>query len=199
MNVNARISREWLKRMGLMILFMVGGSGWFFYDGFIGYPKAAGRHAEFQQMVEEMVAQGKAATADDESVRLAWAERARANGWRVEKPKEITDAQIAEQKLIGGVLSVLALVLAIWVAISLRKSVRCDGETVTGACGTRVHLDEIHGLDKRKWQRKGIAYALYSTAGRERKLTLDDFKFAGAVEIVDEIDRRLAKRSGTEK
>ncbi len=196
MNVDARISKEWLKRMGLLLLILVGGGAWFFYDGYIGYPKAAERHAEFMRMVDEMKEAGKARSADDESVRLAWAERARSNGWKVEKPKEITDAQIREQKVIGSLLIAGALVLLGWVVLSMRQSVKCDGETVTGPDGKSIHLDEFHALDKRKWKNKGIVYALYSVAGKERRLTLDDYKFAGAVEVIEEIERRLNARSG---
>lgn len=197
MKVDARISKEWLKRMGLLMLFLVGGAAWFFYDGYVGYPKAGERYQNFMRMVETMKDKGEAQTSDDESVRLAWAERARANGWKVEKPKEITDAQIREQKVIGVALAVSAIALAGWALMSMRQSIKCDGVTVTGANGKSIHLDEIHALDKRKWERKGIAYALYSTAGKERRLTLDDYKFAGAAEIIDEVERRLNARSAS--
>ncbi len=174
-----------------MILFVWGGAAWFFYDGYIGYPKAAERYAEFDQLAKEMIAAGEAQAEIDESVRLAWAEKARANGWKIEKPKEITDRQIEEQKVIGLGLTIVGFGIVVWGIISMRQTITSDGKSIKSAFGKVVHYDEVKSLDKRKWDKKGIAYAHYTTEGKKQKITLDDYKFAGAEEIVEEIERRL--------
>ena len=177
--------------MGLLTLFMLGGAGWFFYDGYIGYPKEAERHDAFEQLAEDMIAAGEANASTDESVRLAWSDMAAENGWKPEKPKDRTAAQIREQKVIGVGLTLVALGIVVWIVVSLNQRITSDGETIRSATGKVVHYDEVKSLDKRKWDKKGIAYAHYTTEGKARKITLDDYKFAGAEEIVEEIERRL--------
>lgn len=199
MNVEARITKEWLKRMALMVLFVAGGAGWFFYDGFIGYPKAAERHQAFQDLADGMIERGEASSEMDDSVRLAWSDIAKENGWKPEKPKNVTPEKIREQKVIGVGLSVLALGILGWVVVSVNQRITSDGKTIRSAFGREVAYDEIVDLDKRKWDKKGIAYAVYEAGGRRGKIVLDDYKFAGTEEIVNEIERRLGREPAVEE
>jgi hypothetical protein len=67
---------------------------------------------------------------------------------------------------------------------------------VTGASGERVPLDSIVEMDRRKWQSKGIAYAIYEEGGKRKRLTLDDHKFLGCEAIILEAEKRIAARAG---
>ena len=78
-----------------------------------------------------------------------------------------------------------------------RKSVRADGEIITGAGGEKVEFDRIVDTDRRKWETKGIAYAIYEKDGKKRRLCLDDHKFIGAEEILLEAERRIKARAKT--
>ena len=87
----------------------------------------------------------------------------------------------------------LALGLAGYWLWSERRCIRLDGEVITSPTGRTVRLDEIREVDRRKWDSKGIAVARYERDGESRKLIIDDYKYEGAVKILEEVERRLGK------
>jgi hypothetical protein len=101
--------------------------------------------------------------------------------------------------VIGGVLTSLAVLFGIWILWNHRLSVRAEGDLITGASGQQVHLDSIIATDRKKWKKKGIAYAIYEENGKQKRLTLDDHKFAGCEEILLEAERRIEARAQAQK
>jgi hypothetical protein len=195
MQVHARISKEWRRRMIFMFCMIFGSALWFLYDGYIMWPAEARRHTVYVELSDSLIASGKAKEAKDASVVRAWEKRADSEGWPLKVPKERTAAALAEQRIIGGVMLVMALIFASWVAWNHRRSIRAEGDLVTGPSGEQVHLDTIVDMDRRKWASKGIAYAIYEVNGKRRRLTLDDHKFLGAEAIILEAERRIAARA----
>ena len=57
-------------------------------------------------------------------------------------------------------------------------------------------LDAITAIDRKKWKSKGIAYAIYTENGKEKRLCLDEHKFKGAEAIILEAERRIKAREG---
>ncbi len=196
MNVDARISSAWRKRM-LFLLFMIFGSGaWFLSDGYIYWPKEQQRYVEFTEIRDELEAAGK--PVDDESLelRMAWERQARESGYKRKFPKERTPAKIREQLVIGWTMLAGSVLFAAWIAWNHTRKVTAEGEVVTGASGEKVELDSIIKIDRKKWENKGIAYAIYENGGKQKRLTLDDHKFAGCEEIILEAERRIKARAG---
>lgn len=178
--------------IGLMVF---GSAGWFLYDGYVAWPAEARRFAAQAQIREELIAAGEAAGPNDPAVKRAWEAHARTQDWPTKEPKNRTAGDLAGQRWTGGVFLVAGLIFAAWVAWNHRRSVRCEGDLVTGASGEQVRLDEIVEVDRRKWASKGIAYGIYLRDGRRRRLTLDDHKFLGCEAIVLEAERRIAARA----
>jgi len=89
-----------------------------------------------------------------------------------------------------------AVIFAAWIAWNHTRKVTAEGEVVVGASGERVELDWINKIDRRKWENKGIAYALYEEDGKPKRLTLDDHKFAGCEAIILEAEKRIKARKG---
>ncbi len=198
MQVHAPISKEWRRRMTLMGLMLFGSALWFFYDGFIAWPAEAQRHEQLERITAELVASGEATDAKDPAVSRAWDAYAVEHDLKPKPPKERTPGDISAQRTIGGVLLTFGLIFAAWVALQHRKSVRADGDLITGANGERVPLDTIVEIDRRKWNNKGIAYAIYEVDGRRRRLCLDDHKFIGCEAIILEAEKRISARQPTE-
>ncbi len=179
MEVVARVSKVWRKRMLMLTLFGLAGGGWFFYDGFVGYPKQIVRAKEFQQFELE----GRVAE---------WPAHAASKGWRTDNPGEPKTAKDLDTQKQCGMLGVLlSLSLAGYWFWSEQRCIRLDGEVITAPTGTQVQLSEITEVDRRKWDGKGIAIALYERDGERRKLIIDDYKYEGAVQILEEVERRL--------
>jgi hypothetical protein len=200
--VDARISKEWRRRM-LFMFFMVSCiAAWFLYDGYVVWPNEAERHAEFVEIEEALVESGKIEAVEHKAhggevnttLRLAWERHAKEAGYKRDIPKERTDASISEQRKIGWVMMFGSVCFGLWVAWNHRLCVRAEGDVVIGTSGQRVELDSIVKIDRKKWDSKGIAYAIYESEGKQRRLTLDDHKFKGCEAIVLEADRRIKAR-----
>ncbi len=202
--VDARISKEWRRRM-LFMLFMVSSiAGWFLYDGYVVWPNEALRHAEFVEIEAGLVESGKieeqpkkAHGAEvNEYLRIEWERHAKAAGYKRDIPKERTDASIREQRIIGWVMMTGSVLFGLWVLWNHKLRVQTEGDVVIGTAGQRVELDSIVKIDRRKWEKKGIAYGIYEEGGKERRLCLDDHKFKGCEVIILEAERRIKARKG---
>lgn len=179
----------------ILLALMINGSGlWFLYDGYIAWPAEAARHKQLAVAVAGLVPSGQALDPKDPAVVRAWATYAAEHKLPPKLPKERTAGDIGGQRGIGGVMMAAGLLFVGWVLLQHRKSVRADGDVITGPSGETVHLDSIVDMDRRKWANKGIAYAIYEQDGRQRRLCLDDHKFIGCEAIILEAERRMAAR-----
>ncbi|MFO8027038.1 MAG: hypothetical protein R6U56_05190 [Opitutales bacterium] len=196
MQVHARISKEWRRRMLFMFAMLFGCALWFLTDGYIIWPNEAERYEAYAEIRDEMLESGKAESEESEELRVAWKRHAREADVSQKVPKERTEEAIQEQRVIGWFLVAVSLIFGAWIIWNHRLSIRAEGDTVIGASGQKVHLDSIVATDRKKWKKKGIAYAIYEVDGKKKRLCLDDHKFAGAEEILLEAERRIKARAG---
>jgi hypothetical protein len=197
MQINARISKEWRKRMLFMFFMIFGIAAWFLSDGYYFWPNEDQRYGEYTAIKDELIEAGKAEAEDEEespALQIAWQRHAREQGYKSKVPKERTDAAIREQRVIGWVMMAGSLAFLGWIAWNHTRSVRAEGETIIGASGERVELDSIVATDRKKWKNKGIAYAIYEANGKTKRLCLDDHKFAGCETILLEAEKRIKAR-----
>ncbi|MGJ8652761.1 MAG: hypothetical protein ACSHX8_05770 [Opitutaceae bacterium] len=195
MEVVARISKEWRRRMLFMFFMIFGIAAWFLYDGYIMWPGEQERYLEYTEIKDALIESGKAEDEESPAVELAWQRHAREVGHIKKIPKERTDSSISEQRTIGWVMMIGVFLYGVWIAWNHTRSVQAKGEIVTGASGERVELDSIVAIDRKKWKNKGIAYAIYEVDGKQRRLTLDDHKFIGCEAIMLEAMKRIKARS----
>lgn len=191
----------------LFMLFMVSTiSAWFLYDGYVTWPNEAVRHAEFVEIEAALVESGKIEAVPHKAhgaevnayLRIEWERHAREAGYKPDMPKERTDASIREQRMIGWVMMTGSVFFGLWVLWNHKLCVRAEGEIVIGTSGQRVELDSIVKIDRKKWEKKGIAYAIYEVDGKQKRLCLDEHKFKGCEAIILEAASRIKKRSETE-
>ena len=195
MEVVARISREWCRRMLFMFFMIFGIAAWFLYDGYILWPDEAQRHTEYLEIKDALIEAGDAVDEKSTSVRLAWERHARELDYRRNIPKERTEGDIRDQRVIGWTMMVGALLYGAWIAWNHTRQVRAEGEIVIGASGERVGLDSIIAIDRKKWKDKGIAYGIYKKGGKQRRLCLDEHKFKGCEAIIIEAEKRIKART----
>lgn len=194
--VNARISKEWRRRMLIMFVMIFGMSLWFLTDGYIIWPQEQERYLAYAEIRDEMLETGKAENEDSIELKAAWKRYARENDLSEKVPKERTPEAINEQFAYGYTLLAIAGIFGAWIGWNHTRSIRTEGDTIIGASGQRVELDSITATDRKKWKNKGIAYAIYEDGGKEKRLCLDDHKFAGAEAILLEAERRIKARAG---
>lgn len=183
--------------MTFMAIMLNGSALWFCYDGFIAWPGEVQRYHQLEAVTADIVPAGAKPTDKDPAVTRAWAAYAAAHDLNPKVPKNRTPGEISGQRIIGGILLAAGLGFIAWMALQHRRSVRADGDIITGASGETVHFDTIVEVDRRKWVNKGIAYAIYEVNGKRRRLCLDDHKFIGCEAIILEAERRIAARTPT--
>ncbi len=198
MEVVARISKEWRRRMLFMFFMILGIAAWFLYDGYILWPDEAQRHVEYLEIKDTLIEAGDAVDEESTSVRLAWERHAREMDYRRNIPKERMDDDIREQREIGWVMIIGALLYGVWIAWNHTRQVSAEGDIVIGASGERVDINSITAIDRKKWKDKGIAYGIYEEGGKQRRLCLDEHKFRGCEAIIIEADQRIKAR-GTQE
>ncbi len=196
MQVHARISKEWRRRMFFMGFMIWGSSAWFAYDGYIAWPAEEQRYQKLVELTAEVVAEDEEPTDKNPEVERIWRSHAEENDLKTKVPKHRSDGDLAGQRYIAGFFAIIGVIFSTWVVLQHRKSVRAEGEVITGAEGQTVNFNEIVDMDRSKWEAKGIAYAIYERDGKRRKLCLDDHKFIGTEEIILEAEKRIAAQAG---
>jgi hypothetical protein len=180
MTHQATLSSTWRNRQLVLSAALIALAAWFFYDGAIGFPKKNVRFRAYQELKKE----GR------ESEWVATAEK---NGWPRKLPeKEYKPVDLKGQFVLGGACLLAGFFAAGLLVSGFRQRLHSDDEAIYGASGRRVPFSAITGLDKRKWESKGIVVALYEMDGRKGRLTLDDYKFAGAEAIIKQAEENLA-------
>jgi hypothetical protein len=163
----------------LMTVLLIGMGLWFGYDGFIGWPKS-------NEMRNKLLDDAKAIDARGDR---AGAERLIQEAG---KYKAHTDTDIRFQKVLCFALPPLAIILLIRSLHNSRGSYRLEGTTLHVPGHPPVPFANITEIDKRLWDRKGIAYISYDLGdGRQGKLKLDDFLYDRPP--TDEIYQRIEK------
>lgn len=152
---------------------------WFGYDGFYNWP-------EQNRKIEALEAERADALADGDDERAAQLlNDINAVG------KKHSDSDLRLQKILFFTLPPLGLAFLIrWVWISRGAYRLTQGNVLEVPGHPPVPLDSIIELDKRQWDRKGIAYITYELAdGRRGTLKLDDFIYQR--EPTDQIYTRI--------
>lgn len=182
MNIVTNISREWRNRMLMQTAFLVGFGLWFFHDGGVTYPKHNDRVAEYRAAV----ARGETAKWSDFALKRGWPGQ--------EHPAAYSPAELKTQFVLGALCVAMGGATVVWFVLGFRQQMSSDGQTLCGVRGERVPLDAFVSVDKRKWERKSIAYAYYEQDGRRRRLVIDDYKFIGAEDILKQIEEQVSKK-----
>ncbi len=165
--------------MLLLAAFPIAFGLWFLYDGTIAYPRHNRNFAEFQ-------AAKAAGTAN------TWSEFASTRGWpNKEHAKAYDMDQIRMQWFMAALAGGAGLCALAWLAMCFKRELRSDAEAVYSDTGKRVLISAMRAVDKSRWQSKGIAIAIYEEGGKRRKLTIDDYKYAGGEKILKQIEERL--------
>jgi len=151
----------------IMLLVLVGMGIWFGYDGFVGWPNLNKQIAALQAEQAQVQRQGNTKRANEISQEIN-----RLGG----APK--SDWDLGLQKLLCFLLPPLGVGLLIRALYNSRGEYRLEGTTLHVPGHPPVPFDNISEIDRRLWDKKGIAYASYDLGdGRKGTLRLDDFVY----------------------
>lgn len=184
--LTAIISKEWKQRMQILSLVVAGVGGWFMYDGLIGYPKNNVRAAVYEELVSQHGKEGP-------GLQKAWADAAKQRNWADDKPKSSYSAGDMRTQLILGLAAWLGAGACLFHYFkSLPLTTRLEDGKLILPDGKEIALTQIRSVSKKRWENKGIADLVYEAApGKMKRFILDDYKFIGAAEILEVVEKNL--------
>ena len=188
-DITARISKEWKRRMLIIIIATVGMGAWFLVDGLVGYPASTARAVVYAEL--EKVHGAETASLDE-----AWKKSAVERGWPLSRPKAYTEEQIRKQFVMAGITWLGSIAAMVYFVISLPKTTSLQGGIVHLPDGRKIPLDSIRSINKKRWESRSICDLTYEPQpGTTGKFILDDYKYAGADQILARIEAQAARRS----
>ena len=164
-DVVARAGRYYRNTRYVMCALLIGAGLWFAYDGWIGWPEHNRKLAEVKRRIDD------AERAGDKDA--AAAARTELGGMSKEK----SSSDILLQKVLAFSLPPVGIALLAWALYNSRGEYRLAGSTLSVPGHPPITFDQITRIDKRLWDRKGIAYVDYEADGRSGRIKLDDFVY----------------------
>lgn len=179
----ARAGRYYRNTRYLIFVIFFGFGLWCIRDGFFQYPRAN------DEAIKEAISKVEAAR----GTTLSASERAEVMlGTKL--PHGGYDVPM--NRGLGVLLPPLAVIVLIWTLRNSRGEYRLAGETLHIPGHGAIPLSAIRKIDKRRWERKGIACIEYEVFGSTemRRFRLDDFVYER--KPTDEIFEKIEDQAG---
>ena len=172
----------------IVAVVLIGVGGWFAYDGWIKWPNQNRRIEQIQRDKDAAQDANDQAKVDELAKQLA-------------SLKKHTDTDILIQKLLAFTLPAFGLFWGIWTLRETRGFYRMTGDTLEVPGHPPITYDNIRKIDKRKWDRKGIAFLHYELGNPPRPgvLKLDDFAYERGPtdQMLERIEKSLVLSQST--
>ena len=187
MILKAPACRSYAIRIVICLLMVLSFGGWYAYDGFIGYPtkveqliehsrKDENTHGRMEIKLAKLSPAHHAVwvsfstwnQADSETRQMLDEMFHDEEGWH-------SDLDIKVQKILAGVLGLIALGVGYWLYSYNHKHIALD-ETALVVPGTgRVELANVTGIDDTRWEKDQLFEVHYTTGAASKTLRLDSF------------------------
>ena len=124
-----------------------------------------------------------------------WEEYSGEKGLSANPPEQAYPAnKIREQWIVFWICLALALAALFFLLRTMGRSIRADGEALTGSNGKRVPFRELRTLDLRKWDTKGLAFLDHDGESGKGRIRLDGLTYGGFKKEDGEPAERLMQR-----
>ncbi len=172
----------------IMAVLMIAGGFWFGYDGWVRWP-AENRHAGQVQRDLDAAKRERDQTKEDALAK------------ELSQISKHTELDILIQKLLAFALPAFGLFWGGWTLWETRGHYEMAGETVHVPGHPPITCDDVRRIDKRKWDRKGVAYVHYEHGNPPKPgiLKLDDFAYERTTTdaILERIERNVIPAEST--
>ncbi|HEV2295639.1 MAG TPA: hypothetical protein VGR35_17460 [Tepidisphaeraceae bacterium] len=181
-DIVARAGRYYRNTRYIMCALLVGAGLWFAYDGWIGWPEHNRKLAEVKRRIDEAERAG-----DQNAAAVARTELGKMS-------KEKSNSDILLQKVLALSLPPVGIGLLVWALYNSRGAYRLSGRTLHVPGHPPITFDQITRIDKRLWDRKGIAFLDYEAGQAKGTIKLDDFVYERQPtdQIFERIEQEIA-------
>lgn len=179
----ARYGRYYRNTRYLIAVMCIGWGLYSLYDGFVRYPRQ--NEAAVQKEVDRVeTASGRKVTAEERK-EIAAKTTLPHPGW-----------DVPFNQWAGMLLPPLGIALLAWMLYNSRGEYRLEGNVLHIPGHPPVPLDNVRKIDKRLWERKGIAVIEYEdpASGKRKQFKLDDFVYEREPTdaIFDRVEKHVA-------
>lgn len=168
--LRANFQSGYLTRYTILAVVCLGMCAWFAYDGFVAYPAKLVVAKAFDEIAD---LPGK-------EIEERWNEITTEKGWkdrRPEKRAEEIQSDITEQYFWAAITFALGIPALVLLFRSRGSWVERTETGLKTSWGQTLEFAKVEALNKRRWEKKGIAKASYKEGDSTRYFTFDDFKF----------------------
>lgn len=168
--LRANFQNGYLTRYTILAVVCLGMCAWFAYDGFVAYPAKL----EVAEAFDEI------ADLPGKEIEERWNEITTEKGWknrRPEKRAEEIHSDITEQYFWAALTFALGIPALVLLFRSRGSWVERTATGLKTSWGQTLEFAEVEALNKRRWEKKGIAKASFKDGDATRYFTFDDFKF----------------------
>jgi hypothetical protein len=165
MPAKANIAKHYRIRLGVIGLMCLAFAGWFAYDAMIGYPAENAMAAQYAELRN---------SGDTEAFEAFCKE----HDYDPEPGGGPEVHEVEAQYAIAALCTPLALFFLYHWLVAAGKSMWTTQDAIETSWGQAVPFDKVKTLDKKRWDKKGIAVVHYEQANGEKgKLVIDDWKY----------------------
>lgn len=187
MMLKAPACRSYAIRIVICLLMVLSFGGWYAYDGTIGYPSSVERLIDHSRKDENT--RGRM---EIKLTKLSPAHKAiwvSFTNWNQTDPEARqlldemfhdeegwhSDLDIKVQKILAGVLGLIALGVGYWLYSYNHKHVALDETALVVPGSGRVELASVTGIDDMRWEKDQLFEVHYTAGATAKTLRLDSF------------------------
>lgn len=199
MDIKATPRRGYILKFLLIGLAALAFGGVHLKDAIFVYPQLRTYADAYEQMRGPLDENGNAMISDGD-LQEQWKVYALENKVSIAEPvlNEKLDFNIAYNYLIGVVFSAMGVACLLVAIPTFGKWIELRDGVLRDNRGTEIDLQNVTSIDKKRWEKKGIAKVISAAAGGKGKtITIDDIKFER--EPADQIMAAIEQTAGEDK
>ena len=172
MTIRAKYDNRYLWRYALIVFVGVGWALYCAYDLTFKYPVELEQAKVYHEQLKDL---------DERERQAQWDKICQENGWgqvrtSPRKPEKVEEV-ISLNYLQGIVALIIGLPPVFFILFSVGSWVEGDQQGIRTSWKQEFQFDDVKVLDKKKWEKKGIARAEYEQNGKRGIFVFDDFKY----------------------
>ena len=198
MNIKANAHRGYLLKYFLIGIAALVFGLWHLKDGLVTYP-ALREMADAYELLQGPLDENGEAEISDGELQANWQALAAENEWSDDVPKlnDEIDNLLLYNYFIGAIFTTIGLACLFLGLTTIGKWVQLKDGVLSDKRGNSINIKDIVEIDKKRWEKKGLAMLTANTGGQKQKMILDDLKFDRPA--VDEMLLHIEQTVGEDK
>jgi hypothetical protein len=198
MNIKANTHRGYLLKYLLIGIAALVFGLWHLKDGLVTYP-ALREMADAYELLQGPLDENGQSEVPDGEFQSNWQALAAENEWPEDVPKlnDEIDNLLLYNYFIGGVFTAIGLACLFLGLSTIGKWVQLKDGVLSDKRGNSIDIKDIVEIDKKRWEKKGLATLTANSGGQTQKMILDDLKFVRSA--VDQILLHIEQTVGEDK